>query len=96
MSWAQDEWKNNLPHAVLVKIESYEKSLSQLKKEQQQKNIKVDILEGTLAQQKKTAEEQKSRVGDLQRENHGLEERWREIEISKEKVCNDIPFVNLC
>lgn len=86
MSWAQDEWKNNLPHAALVKIENYEKTLDHLKKEQQQKNIKVDILEGTLAQQKKTVDEQKFKLGNLQKENHTLTEKWRDSEISKEKV----------
>ena len=91
MSWAQDEWKNNLPHPALVKIESYEKTLDQLKKEQQQKNIKVDILEGTLAQQKKTVDEQKSKLSYLQKENHSLEEKWRESEISKEKMVDYKP-----
>ena len=86
MSWAQDEWKNNLPHLALQKIDHLEKNLEQLRKDQQQKKYKIESLEAAFENQKKKTEEQKNQVAIITKEQQAIEEQFRASEINREKV----------
>ena len=86
MSWAQDEWKNNLPHVALQKIDVLEKALETLKKDQQQKKFQLESITASFENQKKKTEEQKNQVSLLKKDIQIVEERYRESEIAKEKV----------
>ena len=94
MSWAQDEWKYNLPHAALQKIDALEKNIEQLRKDQQQKKFKIDSLEVSFENQKKKTEKEKSEVAILKKELHGLEEQCREGARNYEKVCLIALFIS--
>ena len=86
MSWAQDEWKNNLPHVALQKIDVLEKTLETLKKDQQQKKFQLESITASFENQKKKTEEQKNQVSLLKKDIQIVEEHYRESEIAKEKV----------
>lgn len=45
MSWLADEWKNELPMRALRHVEEIEQQLERLKKDNQQKQFRVDNLE---------------------------------------------------
>ena len=86
MSWAQDEWKNNLPHVALQKIDVLEKTLETLKRDQQQKKFQLESITASFENQKKKTEEQKNQVSLLKKDIQIVEEHYRESEIAKEKV----------
>lgn len=86
MSWAQDEWKNNLPHFALQKIDVLEKTVETLKKDQHQKKFQLESITASFENQKKKTEEQKNQVSLLKKDIQLVEERYRESEIAKEKV----------
>ena len=86
MSWAQDEWKNNLPHVALQKIDVLEKAVETLKKDQQQKKFQLESITASFENQKKKTEDQKNQVSLLKKDIQIVEERYRESEIAKEKV----------
>ena len=86
MSWAQDEWKNNLPHIAIQKIDAIERQNDQLKRELQQKKFLLENSEVALEQQKKKTVHEKSQNGILRKDLQVLEEQFRENVISREKV----------
>ena len=45
MSWAADEWKADLSHRALQKVEQLEGQLNRLKKEAEMKQFKLDSME---------------------------------------------------
>ena len=45
MSWAADEWKVDLSHRALQKVEQLEGQLNRLKKEAEMKQFKLDSME---------------------------------------------------
>ena len=48
MSWAADEWKVDLSHRALQKVEQLEGQLNRLKKEAEMKQFKLDSMEQVL------------------------------------------------
>ena len=86
MSWARDEWKNNLPSIALQKVDALERSVEQLKRDQQQKKFQIESLEASCSSQKKKTEEQKSSVAALKKELHESECQCRDISINRDKV----------
>ncbi|XP_065656340.1 centromere protein F isoform X2 [Hydra vulgaris] len=90
MSWAQDEWKNNLPHVAIQKIDAIERQNDQLKREVQQKKFLLENAEVALEQQKNKTAQEKSQNTVLRKDLQALEERCRESEITKEKVLHDM------
>ena len=89
MSWAQDEWKNNLPHVAIQKINAMEKSIELLQKDQQQKKFKLESLQATFDHQKKKTDQEKAESIILKKDILSLEERLRDLSSSHEKVGND-------
>ena len=45
MSWAADEWKADLPHRAVQKVEQLEGQVNRLKKEAEMKQYKIDSME---------------------------------------------------
>ena len=45
MSWAADEWKTDLPHRALQKVEQLEAQMNRFKKEAEMKQFKLDSME---------------------------------------------------
>ena len=90
MSWARDEWKNELPSIALQNIEKLEKSLETLKKDKQQRNFRLESLEATLALQKRKHEEEKERNIDLKRELQSISERFEDVSKCRDKLSHDI------
>ncbi|XP_057303797.1 centromere protein F-like [Hydractinia symbiolongicarpus] len=90
MSWAQDEWKNNLPHNALLKIDGLERCVEQLKKDQQQKKFQVESLEAAFENQKKKTEEQKLQVAICRKDVQNLEEQCRTSEANREKAIYEL------
>uniref|UniRef100_T2MG23 Centromere protein F n=1 Tax=Hydra vulgaris TaxID=6087 RepID=T2MG23_HYDVU len=90
MSWAQDEWKNNLSHVAIQKIDAIERQNDQLKREVQQKKFLLENAEVALEQQKSKTAQEKSQNAILRKDLQVLEERCRESEITKEKVLHDM------
>lgn len=45
MSWAVDEWKADLPHRAMQKVEQLEAQINRLKKEGEVKQFKIDSME---------------------------------------------------
>uniref|UniRef100_A0A7M6DN61 Centromere protein Cenp-F N-terminal domain-containing protein n=2 Tax=Clytia hemisphaerica TaxID=252671 RepID=A0A7M6DN61_9CNID len=90
MSWAQDEWKNNLPHVAVQKINAMEKNIEQLQKDQQQKKFKIESLEASNEHQRKKTDQEKAEAANLKKEIHGLEEQIRSISVSHDKVLHEL------
>ena len=86
MSWAQDEWKNNLPHVAIQKINAMEKNIELLQKDQQQKKFKLESLQATFDHQKKKTEQERAESVILKKDIHGLEVRLQELSSAHEKV----------
>lgn len=86
MSWAQDEWKSNLPHVALQKINTLERNIEQLRKDQQQKKFQIESLESSFENQKKKTEKEKAEVSFLKKEVHTLEQQCRQSQNEHEKV----------
>jgi Cenp-F N-terminal domain. len=90
MSWAQDEWKNNLPHVAIQKINAMEKGIEQLRKDQQQKKFQIQSLEASIEHQKKKTDQERAEASQLKKEIHGLEEQVRETQVNHDKVCMSV------
>ena len=45
MSWAADEWKADLSHRALQKVEQLEAQMNRFKKEAEMKQFKLDSME---------------------------------------------------
>ena len=90
MSWAKDEWKNELSSNALQNVDKLEKSLEALKKDKQQRSFQLESLEASLALQKRKNEEERNRTIDLQRELQGIADRYEEAAKSREKLSQEI------
>ena len=90
MSWARDEWKNELTSAALQNVDKLEKSLEALKKDKQQRSFQLESLEAALALQRRKNDEEKSKCIDLQRELQSTVERYEDASKAREKLAQDI------
>lgn len=90
MSWAQDEWKNELPSLALRNIERLEKTVDVLKKDKQQRAFQLDSLESALNFQKKKNEEDKAKNAELARDVNSLSEKCVELGKAKDKIAQDL------
>ena len=90
MSWARDEWKNELTPTALKNVNQLEKSLEALKKDKQQRSFQLESLEAALALQKRKNEEEKNKLIDLQRELQSIAERYEDASKAREKLSQEI------
>lgn len=90
MSWARDEWKNDLPSIALQNIDKLEKSLEALKREKQQRSFQFDSLEAALDVQKRKCEDEKNKNNETKRELQSLAERCEDVSRSRDKISQEI------
>lgn len=90
MSWAKDEWKNELKPIALKHVDKLEQNLEALKKDKQQRSFQIESLEAALAVQKRKNDEGKSKVADLQRELQSIAERYEDASKAREKLTQEV------
>lgn len=90
MSWAKDEWKNDLPPIAFKHVDKLEQNLEALKKDKQQRSFQLESLEAALAVQKRKNEEEKSKCTGLQRELQSVSERYDSASKAREKLAQEI------
>ena len=90
MSWARDEWKNDLPVIALQNIDKLEKNLEVLKKDKQQRIFQHESLEAALIAQKRKQEDEKTKNAEFKRDLHSLTEKFDDLRRSRDKVVQDL------
>ncbi|XP_068751937.1 centromere protein F-like isoform X2 [Montipora capricornis] len=90
MSWAKEEWKQELSANALKKVYDLEQRCETLQKDVRQKQFQLDSSQAALAKQKKLTEEEKANAGLLKKESHSLGESIQELERSREKILHDL------
>ena len=90
MSWAKEEWKQELSANALNKVYDLEQRCETLQKDSKQKQFQLDSLQASLAKQKKLTEEEKGNASLLKKENHSLSESIQELERNREKILHDL------
>lgn len=90
MSWAKEEWKQELSANALNKVYDLEQRCETLQKDCKQKQFQLDSLQAALAKQKKLTEEEKGNASLVKKENHSLGESIQELERNREKILHDL------
>lgn len=90
MSWAKEEWKQELSANALNKVYDLEQRCETLQKEGKQRQFQLDSLQAALAKQKKLTEDEKANASSLKKENHSLSESIHELERGREKILHDL------
>lgn len=90
MSWAKEEWKQELSANGLQHVYDLEQRCETLLKESKQRQFQMDSLQASLAKQKKLTEEEKANALSLKKDNHSLSESIRESERKLEKSIHDL------
>uniref|UniRef100_A0A8C9R3Y4 Si:dkeyp-115e12.6 n=1 Tax=Scleropages formosus TaxID=113540 RepID=A0A8C9R3Y4_SCLFO len=99
MSWVTEDWTAGLSGRALQKVRQLEAQLEQLKREKQQRQIKLDSAETALSKEKVKYDEVRSELVALQRElqstreeaQAGLQARERlsqELQVKQAQVCS--------
>lgn len=90
MSWAKEEWKQELSANGLQHVYDLEQRCETLLKDSKQRQFQMDSLQAALAKQKKLTEEEKANALSLKKENHLLSESMQELERKLEKNVHDM------
>ena len=90
MSWAKDEWKQELPPKALQKISDMEKEYENLEKLRQQQDLKIDGYVTALEKGKMDLEEERSSSAALQKELQELKMKISNLEVKEERYLNEI------
>lgn len=90
MSWAKEEWKQELSANALNKVYDLEQRYETLQKDSKQKQFQLDSLQAALAKQKKLTEDEKANASSMKKENHSLSETLQELERNREKILHDL------
>lgn len=90
MSWAKEEWKQELTANALKNIYELEQRCETFQKDCKQKQFQMDGLETSLAKQKKLTDEEKANSSSLKKENHFLSESIQELERNRDKTLHDL------
>lgn len=90
MSWAKDEWKQDLAPKVLQKISDLENVLENLQKVRHQQDLKMDSYSSALEKGKFVLEEERSSNAALQKEVQELTLKISTLEAKQEKYVNEI------
>ncbi|XP_015755377.1 PREDICTED: tropomyosin, muscle-like [Acropora digitifera] len=89
MSWAKEEWKQELSANALNKVYDLEQRCETLHKDVRQKQFQLDSSQAALAKQKKVTEEEKANAALLKKDNHSLSESIQDLERNREKILHD-------
>ena len=90
MSWARDEWKENLSAQALKKVSEYEQNFERNRKELQQRQFQLDSLDAALQKQKLLAEEEKNNANQYKRDLQVVSQKCDDCEKTKSKVMADL------
>ena len=90
MSWASEEWKQELSANALNKVYDLEQRCETLQKEGKQRQFQLDSLKAAIEKQKKLTDEEKGNNSTLKKENHSLSESIQELERNREKILHDL------
>lgn len=90
MSWAKDEWKQDLPSKALQKINDMENEYENLQKLRQQQDLKIDGYVTALEKGKIDLEEERSSSAALQKEVQELTLKVSNLEAKEERYANEI------
>ncbi|XP_031559991.1 centromere protein F-like [Actinia tenebrosa] len=90
MSWAKDEWKQELPPKALQKICDMEKEYENLQRLRQQQDLKIDGYVTALEKGKIDLEEERSSSAVLQKEVQELTIKVSNLEAKEERYANEI------
>ena len=90
MSWARDEWKQELPANALKNVYELEQRCETLQKDNKLKQFQFESLQAALDKQKKLTEEEKSNHLALKKEISSWTESCRELEQNREKTLHDL------
>ena len=90
MSWARDEWKQDLPSVALKKINELEGETENLRKSKQQQQFQLDSVSAVLQKQKQLNSDEKASNASLRREIQTLSRKCFELESQEEKSQHDL------
>lgn len=90
MSWAKEEWKQELSANGLQHVYDLEQRCETLLKESKQKQYQMDSLQASIAKQKKLLEEEKANASLLKKENYSLGESIQDLERKLERSLHDL------
>ncbi|KAL9973126.1 hypothetical protein ACROYT_G019542 [Oculina patagonica] len=90
MSWAKEEWKQELSASGLQHVYDLEQRCETLLKESKQKQYQMDSLQASIAKQKKLLEEEKANASLLKKENYSLGESIQDLERKLERNLHDL------
>ena len=90
MSWAKDEWKQDLPINVLTNIEELEKEGVNWKRLNQQQQLQLDNLEVALEKQNQATANEKATNLELKGHIQDISNRFAELEKQYEKARKEL------
>lgn len=90
MSWAKEEWKQELSANARQNVYDLEQRCETFQKEGKQRQFQMDSLQAAMAKQKKLTEDEKANASSLKKENHLLSESIQELERNRQKYLHDL------
>ena len=90
MSWAKEEWKQELSANAIKNVYELEQKCETFQKDCKQRQFQLDSLQAALAKQKKLTDDEKANSSSLKKENHSLTESIQELERNREKTLHDL------
>uniref|UniRef100_A0A8C4RYG4 Centromere protein F-like n=1 Tax=Erpetoichthys calabaricus TaxID=27687 RepID=A0A8C4RYG4_ERPCA len=90
MSWTLDNWKADLPHRALQKVEDLEVQLEKLKKERQQRQFQLETSDTALLKQKQKYDESCNEASTLKKEVKKLLEDTTSLDRAKGRLSHDL------
>lgn len=94
MSWAKEEWKQNLSPVVLTNIEEIEKEGANWKKLNQQQQLQLERLEGALEKQNQITANEKATNLELNRHIQDISNNFVELENKYERAGKELQGKN--
>lgn len=94
MSWAKEEWKQDLPPQVLTNIEELEKEGANWKKLNHQQQLQLERLEATLEKQNQITAKEKATSLELNRHIQDMSNNFFELENKYEKAGKELKGKN--
>ena len=90
MSWAKDEWKQNLPPNALQKVNALEDEVEGLRKAKQQQVCQYEGLQAAFQKQKQMNEEERTTSSTLTQEIQELLQKCAELEGQTERLKSEL------
>lgn len=90
MSWAKDEWKQDLPPNALQKIVALENEVEDLRKVRQQQVCQYEGLEAAFQKQKQMTVDEKAANADMAQDVQELSQKCSELESQVERFQSEL------